>query len=373
MKRSLIVLVSIFIVSSNSLSQAAELKSESLEEYNTRMQWFADTQYGMFIHFGLYSILGGEWKDQRLPNKNGGGGSVYSEWIMGTLNIDREEYAELAKEFNPADFDAETIVSAAKKAGMTYLVITSKHHEGFCLWDSAYTDYDIAATPIKDRDLLMELKQACDKHGIRFGLYYSILDWHHHTQARPVDLGKKGNARNTQIVDDRKQEYVDYQRNQVLELIEKYEPSVLWFDGDWVKWWTMKDGIELYNAIRNADRNVIVNNRVAKRKTFELDYVTQEQKHFKDAFAMHWEGCYTMNYSWGYKKSDDAWKSAQTVYDKLKDINEKGGALLLNVGPDGNGVVQPEAYAILAETAELLKANPIKKSVPNIQKMPGIK
>ncbi|MEO0510458.1 MAG: alpha-L-fucosidase [Verrucomicrobiota bacterium] len=372
MKKSAPVILSAVIASICQPSFAAELKAEPFEDYKARTQWFAEVQYGMFIHFGLYSMLGGEWKDQRIPTK-GKGGRVYSEWIMGTLDIPRDEYAELAKQFNPADFDAETIVSAAKKAGMTYLVITSKHHDGFCLWDSEHTDYDIASTQVKDRDLLMELKKACDKHSIRFGLYYSILDWHHPSQARPFELGKEGAAGQTLIEDDRKQEYVDYQRSQVLELIEKYHPAVLWFDGDWVNWWTMKDGIELYNAIRDADSNVIVNNRVAKRKTFELDFVTQEQRHFGSAFNKYWEGCYTMNKSWGYKKGDDAWKSAEVVYSKLKDINEKGGALLLNVGPDGNGVVQPEAYAILQETAELLQANPIKKLVPVLSQIPGVK
>ena len=355
-----------------STTQAADLIQESLEDYNARMEWFAKADYGMFIHFGLYSMLGGEWQGERIPEK-GGGGTKYSEWIMGTLDIDRQAYAELVREFNPVDFDAETIVSAAKNAGMTYLVITSKHHDGFCLWDSQYTDYDIASTPIGDRDLLMELKEACDRHGIRFGLYYSIVDWHHPSQARPSELGVKGKPQFTLIVDDRKQAYVDYQRNQVLELIEKYEPTVLWFDADWVKWWTMDDGIELYNAIRSADPDVIVNNRVAKRKDFELDYVTQEQKHFKDAFAKHWEGCYTMNDSWGYKKGDNNWKSAETVYNKLKDINEKGGNLLLNVGPDGRGMVQEEAYTILEETARLLKANPIERKIPQIDQVPGIK
>jgi alpha-L-fucosidase len=173
-------------------------------------------------------------------------------------------------------------------------------------------------------------------------------------------------------VEGRKQEYVDYQRNQVLELIEKYDPAMLWFDGDWAAWWTMPDGLELYRAIRETSPHVIVNNRVAKREGFELDFVTQEQKHFSGAFPKHWEGCYTMNKSWGYKKHDHAWKDAQTVYNKLKDINEKGGNLLLNVGPDGSGQVQPEAFAILKQTAGLMKATPIRKTIPQVTKMPGI-
>lgn len=346
-------------------SQEATLRSESIEDYTARMQWFVEANYGMFIHFGLYSQLGGVWKGEQVRG--------YAEWIQGKANIDRHEYAQLAKTFNPVQFDADFIVRTAKEAGMTYLVITAKHHEGFCLWDSQYTDFDVANTPFKGRDLLAELSQACKTHGITFGLYYSIIDWNHPSQKRPSELGKKGVPGKTLIVDNRKQEYVDYQQNQVLELINDYDPAVLWFDADWANWWTMQDGIELYNAIREASPSIIVNNRVAKRAGFELDFVTQEQEHFKDTFAKHWEGCYTMNKSWGYKKHDHNWKSAQTVYNKLKDINEKGGNLLLNVGPDGNGVIQAEAIAILKQTAELLEAAPIHKKIPRVTEVPGIK
>jgi alpha-L-fucosidase len=347
------------------VASEVEIKEESLQAYQERMQWFADSQYGIFIHFGGYSQLGGVWKGEKV------GG--YSEWIQGAAKIDSDEYAEVALRFNPTEFNADLIVKNAKDAGMTYLVITAKHHEGFCLWDSAYTDYDVASTPFKGRDLLQELKEACAEYGIRFGLYYSIIDWHHPSQVRPYELGKKGWSGKTEMVDDGKQDYVDYQRNQVLELIEKYNPVVLWFDGDWAEWWTLEDGILLYNAIRNADSDVIVNNRVAKRATFELDYVTQEQRHFGERFVKHWEGCYTMNKSWGYKTHDHDWKTPETVYKKLKDINEKGGVLLLNVGPDGRGIVQDEAWDILSKTAEMIKENPIEKRVPEITSVPGIK
>ena len=340
------------------------IKKESIEDYLARMQWFAEAKYGMFIHFGLYSQLGGEWKGKQVRG--------YAEWIQGTAIIDRHEYAKLAETFNPAKFDADFIVRSAKEAGMTYLVITAKHHEGFCLWDSQYTDFDVANTPFKGRDLLAELSQACKTHGLKFGLYYSIIDWNHPSQMRPSELGKRARPGNTLMVENRKQEYVDYQKNQVLELIKNYDPAVLWFDADWANWWTMQDGIELYNAIRDANPSIIVNNRVAKRAEFELDFVTQEQKHFKNDFPKYWEGCYTMNKSWGYKKHDTNWKSAQTVYDKLKDINEKGGSLLLNVGPDGSGEVQPEAIAILMQTAKLLEAAPITKKIPPITRVPGI-
>lgn len=351
-----VIAVSLMMTLSSASAQEATLKKESIEDYNTRMQWFADAQYGMFIHFGLYSQLGGVWKEKSVRG--------YAEWIQSKSKIPREDYTQLLKTFNPAKFDAEILVSAAKQAGMKYLVITTKHHEGFCLWDSQYTDYDVASTPFKGRDILDELNKACKKHDLKFGLYYSIIDWHHPAQT--------GLSEQTKIVEGRKQEYVDYQRNQVLELIEKYDPAMLWFDADWADWWTMQDGINLYNAIRTASPTVIVNNRVAKRDELELDFVTQEQHHFKGAFPKHWEGCYTMNKSWGYKKHDTKWKNAQMVYDKLKDINEKGGNLLLNVGPDGSGQVQPEAFAILKQTAELMQATPIRKKIPQVTKTPGI-
>lgn len=344
-----------------------KIYKESLNDYNKRMKWFADSQYGMFIHFGLYSTLGGEWKGEKV--------GWYAEWIQASKSIDRNEYAKIIKNFNPKDFKAEFIVKLAKEAGMTYIVITSKHHEGFCLWPSKYTEFDVESSPFK-RDIMAEMGKACKKYGIKFGIYYSIIDWNHCTQ-EPLMKGKHPFARWGQTIikggEERKKLYIKYQTDQIVELIENYRPDLLWFDGDWTRWWTVEDGIDLYNVIRKADSNVIVNNRVSKRSKFELDYVTQEQRHFKKAFPKHWEGCYTMNKSWGYKKHDDKWKSPQTIYKKLKDINEKGGNLLLNVGPDGNGNIQPEAIKILRETANLLKEKPILKKIPRIKKMPGVK
>ena len=353
-----------------SAGQQSSFIEESLEAYNERMQWFVDAQYGMFIHFGVYSLLGGEWK--------GKAGGKHSEWIAADLEIPREEYAKIIKNYNPTQFDANLLVGTAKAAGMKYLVITSKHHDGFCLWESDYTEFDVGSTPFKGRDILAELSEACKKHGIKFGLYYSILDWNHPTQG-PSLQGTRAAWRwgRTYLRDgddgEDKQSYVSYQKKQILELIKNYDPAILWFDGDWVQWWTDEDGIDLYNAIRTASPRAIVNNRIGKRKSFEADFVTKEQRHFKEAFPKHWEACYTMNKSWGYRKGDDDWKDAVTVYDKLKDINEKGGNLLLNVGPDGNGVVQDEAISILLEVGKMLEANPIEKRKPTIQSVPRLR
>jgi alpha-L-fucosidase len=357
--------ITLAVLLASMAADAESLSGESPEGYNNRMKWFAEAQYGMFIHFGAYSLPGGQWKGAPVD--------WYAEWLQATANIPRDEYAWIIRDFNPVDFDAEFIVRTAKEAGMTYLVITSKHHEGFCLWDSRFTEFDVAATPFKGRDILDELRKACDRHGIRFGLYYSIIDWNHPAQ-KPSMKGAKPMSRwgQTLMEDGRKQEYLDYQTNQVIELIRRYRPALLWFDGDWVDWWTMEDGIRLYNTIRREDPAVIVNNRVAKREAFELDYVTQEQKHFAGEYLKHWEACYTMNKSWGYKSQDREWKSADTVYEKLRDINGKGGNLLLNVGPDGRGVIQPEALDILRETARLLRNNPVVKKIPEITATPGI-
>ncbi len=339
-------------------------KTESLDDYHTRLNWFAQAQYGMFIHFGLYSQLGGEWKGEQV------GG--YSEWIQAHKSIPREVYADLIKGFNPTAFDADFIVQTAKQAGMTYLVITAKHHEGFCLWDSEYTDFDVANSPFARRDILAELRKACKQHGIRFGLYYSIIDWHHASQApRMAQTDAFQRWGQTVMLDGKKQDYITYQTQQVLELIKRYDPAILWFDGDWTDWWTMQDGLRLYATIRKASPDIIVNNRVAKRDHFQLDYVTQEQMHFEDSFPRHWEACYTLNESWGHKKHDHEWKRAETVYAKLKDINQKGGNLLLNVGPDGNGQVQPEAISVLREVGEMLRSHPIQKHVPTITQLPG--
>jgi alpha-L-fucosidase len=372
MKHYIAAILSALAVASCSSLQSHTFGHETLEAYNDRMEWFAEAQYGMFIHFGLYSQLGGEWKGARADG--------YAEWIQALLDIPRDEYVVTADAFNPAGFDAEFIVQTAKSAGMNYVVITSKHHEGFCLWDSAYTGFDVANTPFAGRDILQELQQACRRHGLKFGIYYSIIDWHHPSQTkRHIDNPPEramGRAMQTWgksvMLDGWKENYLTYQENQILELIGNYEPDLLWFDGDWADWWTLDDGIRLYNAIRRADPDIIVNNRVAKRAQFELDFVTQEQKHFEAAFPKHWEGCYTLNKSWGYKKHDHEWKDAQTVYEKMRDINGKGGNLLLNVGPDGNGEIQPEAIAILMETAELLRAKPIEKPLPEITAVPGV-
>lgn len=320
---------------------------ESTSDYEKRMQWFSEANYGMFIHFGLYSQLGGVWKGKAYDG--------YAEWIQSNADIASQEYAMLTATFNPKDFNADFIAQTAKKAGMKYIVITTKHHEGFCLWDSKYTTFDVESTPFK-RDILKELSIACRKYGLKFGTYYSIIDWHHPSQERNLDgndpWGWWGEVRMKQ---GKKQEYVTYMKNQIKELIENYDSDIMWFDGDWVEWWNLETGADLYQYIRTLKPSIIINNRVSKRGQFNKDFGTPEQEHPGGKLRHFWEACYTMNDSWGFKSNDTNWKNPENVFSKLQDINLNGGNLLLNVGPDGNGTIPGKSVEILLEVGEKLK------------------
>ena len=349
MKKLGYLLISLYLTNGLIAQEKVDYLNESEDDFEHRMEWFVDAKYGMFIHFGLYSQLGGVWKGKEIAN--------YAEWIQAWADIVPQEYAMLTHTFNPKNFDADFIAKTAKAAGMKYIVITTKHHEGFCLWDSKYTNYDVASTPFK-RDILAELSAACRKYGLKFGTYYSIIDWHHPSQERNSDgdegWGWWGEVR---MKTKRKGEYVAYMKNQIKELIENYDSDILWFDGDWVHWWDMETGTDLYQYSRELKPEIIINNRVSKRADFKKDFGTPEQQHPGESLKYYWEACYTMNHSWGFKANDNEWKTPQTVFDKLMDINTKGGNLLLNIGPDGNGEVPKESVNILLEVGEMLKKN----------------
>ena len=256
MYKKSILLPIILLFSQLTIMAQVNYLNESKEDYNQRMQWFTDAKYGMFIHFGLYSQLGGVWNGKEIDG--------YAEWIQAGADIPAQEYAMLTTTFNPKEFNADLIAETAKKAGMKYIVITTKHHEGFCLWDSKFTNFDVASTPFAGRDILAELSAACKKYGLNFGTYYSIIDWHHSSQERNID----GNNHRSRWADIRmksgkKQQYITYMKNQVKELIDNYDTEILWFDGDWVYWWDMASGEDLYQYIRELKPGIIINNRVA--------------------------------------------------------------------------------------------------------------
>ena len=337
------------------LSSAAYAQKNFLEESKSdkikRMQWWDDATFGMFIHWGLYAIPAGEY------NGKGGG----AEWIMETHKIPTSEYEKYAQQFNPQSFDAKAWVQTAKNAGAKYIVITSKHHDGFSIWDSKVTTYDIMdASPFK-RDILKELSEACKAEGIQFGLYHSILDWH-----QPDAKSKSYPHQDTKNPDFAKYRE-NYLKPQLAELIKKYNPSILWFDGEWMPEWTEEQGKDLYNYLRNLKPSLLINNRVGKGRggmqgmnMYENaagDFGTPEQEILKTASGEYWESCMTLNNNWGYVKNDNNWKSAQTLIDNLVDISAKGGNYLLNVGPTAEGVIPTPSTERLAEIGAWLSVN----------------
>ncbi len=322
------------------LSGATSAMADERSDHDRRMGWFRDARFGMFIHWGLYAIPGGVWKGQ----PDGGAG----EWILNGAKIDPAEYRPLQGEFNPVQFNADEWVRIAKAAGQKYIVITSKHHDGFCLWDSAVTTFDAAGSPFK-RDILKELAEACERGGIQLCFYHSIMDWTH-----PDYLPRRAwDPRKAEDADfDR---YVGYMKSQLRELVSgKYgKVGILWFDGEWEDSWTHELGLDLAKYVRSLDPDIIINNRVDKGRSgmagldaageWAGDYGTPEQEIPATGLpGIDWETCMTMNHTWGWKTADEDWKSPERLIRDLCDIASKGGNFLLNVGPQPDGRI-PQA------------------------------
>lgn len=317
---------------------------ESKAEFDERMSWWRDAKFGMFIHWGAYAVPAGRYKGKTV--------SGIAEWIMYSANIPVSEYETYVSEFNPVAFDAQEWVQIAKSAGMEYIVITSKHHDGFSIWDSEVTEYDIIDAAPYGRDILSALKEACDEEGIRLGFYHSIMDWHH------PDANKESFAA-----------YRDaYMIPQLEELIANYDPDILWFDGEWIEEWDEPQGKNLYQKVRSLKPNILINNRVGKGRQgmqgmnlgheYVGDFGTPEQEILDYGSAeLDWESCMTMNDSWGYKLDDENWKSEEILIHNLVDVTAKGGNYLLNVGPDAKGLIPTPSVERLQAMGEWLTIN----------------
>ena len=333
---------------------AAELSAETTnaaqekpEMRDTRMKWWREARFGMFIHWGVYSIPAGIHKGRAVEG--------IGEWIMHKGKIPIPEYEEYAKQFNPVKFDADAWVKIAKNAGMKYIVITSKHHDGFCMWDSKVSDYDIMDFAPFKRDILKELGDACKKHGIRLCFYHSIMDWHH-----PDATGKN--------FPKYRDEYMVPQLKELLSN-DYGDIGVLWFDGEWIKEWTEPQGKALYKLLREIKPDLIINNRVGKGRkgmygmnkdnSYAGDFGTPEQQIPATGFGpgVDWESCMTMNNTWGYKSNDHKWKSDKDLIRKLIDITSKGGNFLLNVGPTAEGLIPEPSVKRLRKMGEWLATN----------------
>jgi len=301
---------------------------ESEDEFNARMAWWREARFGMFIHWGIYAELG------------------LGEWAMNNLKIPERAYQKLARRFNPAQYDPREWVRLAKAAGMKYIVITSKHHDGFCMFDSKLTDYDIVdATPYK-RDVMAPLARACAEEGLRFGFYYSILDAH-----------QSGLSSFRKMKDEGFAGYESYLKGQIQELLTNYGPiGSLFFDGQWIPQWNAQKGEDLERCCRALQPQVIINDRVGKQ--FESgDYNTPEQFIPQDLPKRDWETCMTMAISWGYHALDRSWKSPATLIRNLIEIVSKGGNYLLNVGPTGKGIIPAPEVTRLTEIGEWMAVN----------------
>lgn len=324
-------------------------RGETAAAHDARMAWFRDAHFGMFIHWGLYSQAGGLWngKDARFNN--------CAEWLMFGGKVPVKEYATLAKDFNPTRFDARAWVRAAKAAGMKYVVFTAKHHDGFAMFKTKASPFNIIeATPFK-RDPLKDIAEACREEGLKFGIYYSQnLDWHHPgggggPPAWPMwDPAQKGDG-------DR---YVDeIVIPQLRELLTNYgEVSMLWFDIGHHGITNKVRCERIQKAVLACAPKIIINNRLGGGVAGDIE--TPEQ-HIPPMGlpGRDWESCMTMNKTWGFAKSDHDWKSSRKLIQNLADITSKGGNFLLNIGPDELGQIPEPSLERLRDIGQWMKVN----------------
>jgi len=316
-------------------------------EPNPRLQWWQEARYGMFIHWGPVSLKGTE-----------------IGWSRGN-EVPIEEYDQLYKSFNPTEFSAEEWVQIAKDAGMKYMVLTAKHHDGFCLWDTKTTDYNIMNTPF-GRDVVKELAEECRKQDIVFCTYFSILDWYH----PDYNIGVRGGP-GYQLPKGEKPDmdrFVTYLKAQLKELVENYGPlGILWFDGEWEEPWTHEMGLNLYNYVRSLQGDIIINNRVDKGrkgmegitltdKNYAGDYDTPEQEVGKFQTDRPWETCMTIARQWAWKP-DDKLKSLDDCLEILVETIGGDGNLLLNVGPMADGKIEEKQAERLKQIGDWLDKN----------------
>jgi len=335
---------------------------EPAAEIAARVKAWQAARFGMFIHWGAYSPLAGEWKGVPIP-RNG-------EWIQYHANVPNDEYAAAAKAFNPVKFNAAEWVAIAKAAGMKYIVITAKHHDGFALFPSLHSEFTLQKVTPFQRDPIKELADACREAGLGFGLYYSNdLDWHRSmwNNNNGVDLRRPpnrfyeatpGKSMGPDLARQDAAKFDDYYRHQAIpqvrELLTNYGPLIsLFFDGNPIAS-TVEQGVAMRAMIRELQPQVVINNRL---RSVPGDYFVYEQRVPPAADTQIWEGCMTMNGTWGFKKSDTNWKSTAQLIFTLVDIVSKGGNFLLNIGPTGEGIIPEASVTRLKEIGDWLKVN----------------
>jgi len=333
----------------------------SMKDHEQRMRWWREAKFGMFVHWGLYSKPEGEWKGKVV---NG-----YAEHLMRKEKITRAAYLELAHEFNPLKFNAEEWILNAKKAGMHYFIVTAKHHDGFALFDSQVSDFDIIdQTPFK-RDAMAELAAAAKKHGMKFGFYYShAFDWEH--PDAPGNDWEYQNPGGDQLIGGanwfdnhpewlpKAAKYVDQKAiPQIKELINKYHPDILWFDTPHKL--PLSENLRILQAIRETDPNIVVNGRLARSASVNFgDYLnTGDRPAELRTVDGDWEAIPTTNESYGYSKHDNSHKPAKFFIRLLANAASRGGNILLNIGPKGDGSFDQKDSRILDSIGTWLQHN----------------
>lgn len=308
------------------------------------MSWFENARFGMFIHWGLYSAAGGCWKGMETP--------WVSEWMMSKFRIPRAEYRTLASSFTGENFDAERWMRTIAGAGMKYLVITSKHHDGFAMFDSSYDDYNVVRLTPFGRDPLKELAEAAPKCGVKLGFYYShVQDWNEQGAA-----GNTWDFPQDAKTDEAFQAYLDGKvKHQLRELLTNYgDVSVLWFDMPGRI--SCEQARDLRDFVRDLAPRCLVNGRLDYRQKWDFDSLGDNLLPFEKC-TFPSEGCGTMNESWGYKPSDHHYRTVPEILKTMAGLVSCNANYLLNVGPDGTGNFPPEACRILEGTGEFLRRN----------------
>jgi alpha-L-fucosidase len=365
MKKSLIAGIIFIIMLQSLLAQKAE--TPKVLTNDERMEWWREARFGMFIHWGVYSIPAGIWDGRQI----GGIG----EWIMNRGKIPVADYQRMAKQFNPVKYDADAWVKMAKDAGMKYIVITSKHHDGFALFETKASKWNVVEATAYGRDLLKPLAEACKKYGIKLGFYYSqAQDWNNPGGSAARRPTKEGWANPDSVIIDaytkehkghwdpaqEKKTFAQYIDDvavpQVKELLTNYgELAVLWWDTPTNM---TDDAATKLQSLLSLQPGIITNDRL-KRPNFPGDHKTPEQRipNLKDLDGTDWETCMTMNGTWGYKSDDHNYKTPETLIRNLLDIASKGGNFLLNVGPTDLGEFPQESVDILAKMGQWMKVN----------------
>jgi alpha-L-fucosidase len=302
--------------------QSPELAAEAATRAR-RMQWWHAAKFGMFIHWGLYSVIG------------------QHEWAMEVEGIPVAQYELLARHFVPKPHAARAWAQLAKQAGQKYMVMTSKHHEGFCLFDSKLTNY-CAPRQACGRDLAAEFVEAARAEGLRVGFYYSLMDWHHPDGARCA------------TDEAARKRFVEYTHGLVRELMTQYgKIDILWYDVDWPLTPQQWESEKMNKMVFELQPDIIVNNR----NGLPGDFSTPEQHIGPAKAGRAWETCMTMNDSWGYNKADDDWKSPKKIVRNLVSCAKGGGNYLLNIGPKPDGSIPEESVGILTEAGKWMEKN----------------